>query len=366
VPLAVSHSEALTLERLPSLDAAHADWDRLAPLTANVFSTYEWADAWVRHMAEGSELVIAACRRPDGEVAAILPLAVTRRAGLRVLRFIGHGPADQLGPICAPADRPEATLAFRRLVRKELGGRGLCVAERLWGDDAIAPGLGGFLLRREASPVVRVEGRTFDEYLASRSKNFRDQVRRRERKLRREHEVVVRLTEDPARLDADMETLLGLHAARWAGEDETTAFAGPRRPFHLQFARSALERGWLRLWVMEIDGRPVAAWHGFRYEGIDHYYQAGRDPELDAQNVGFVLLAHSVRDAFDDGSSEYRLGLGDEGYKGRFAGDDPGLDTVVFAQGAGGRAAIAAMRLGLRIPVSARHRARQLVRPGRA
>lgn len=354
--------ESLTLERLPSLDAARADWDRLAPLTANVFSTWEWADAWARHLADREELVIAACRRPDGEIAAILPMTLTRRRRvLRLLRFIGHGPADQLGLICAATDRLAAAAAFRRLVRKELRGRGLCFAERLWGDDAVAPALGGGLLRQEASPVLRIEERTFDEFLASRSRNFRDQVRRRERKLAKAATLTYRLADDPDHLDEDMATLMRLHAARWDGEaDGTTAFAGAREPFHLDFARAALERGWLRLWLMELDGRTVAAWYGFRYAGIDHYYQAGRDPEFDQQNVGFVLLSHTIRNAFDDSSSEYRLGLGDEAYKHRFAGDDPQLDTVAVARGAAGGAALAAFKLGLTVPVNLRLRARRL------
>ena len=36
-------------------------------------------------------------------------------------------------------------------------------------------------------------------------------------------------------------------------------------PFHYEFATQALHHGWLRVWFLEIDGRPVAALHGFRF-----------------------------------------------------------------------------------------------------
>ena len=122
----------------------------------------------------------------------------------------------------------------------------------------------GSFLRGEPSPVLPVDGRSFDEYLASRSRNLREQVRRRERKLARERDLVFRLADDPEPLDEDFGTLIRLHDARWGG-DRAGAFAGPREGFHREFARRALERGWLRLWIMEVDGRPAAAWYGLRF-----------------------------------------------------------------------------------------------------
>jgi CelD/BcsL family acetyltransferase involved in cellulose biosynthesis len=339
----------LELDRLPDLDAARADWTRLAPQTSNVFSTFEWADAWRRHLEPEPELLIATCRRGDGEVAAVLPLYVARAAPVRLLRIVGTGPGDQLGPVCAPGDQPAAAAALRRLVDDELGRSGLFLAERLAGDAPVVPALGGAVVRPAPSPVVSVDGHSFDEYLAARSRNFREQVRRRERKLAREHQLEFRLTRDPAELERDMQTLIALHRARWE-DGETGAFEGPRAAFHLDFAARALERGWLRLWTMELDGRAVAAWYGFRFAGVEVYYQAGRDPELDSKAVGFVLLAHSIRSAFDDGVEEYRFGLGGEEYKSRFADRDPGVTTVAIAAGVRGRAALATIHAARRMP----------------
>ena len=331
---------ALRLEPLASLDAARADWRRLAERSGNFFSTWEWADAWVRHLGEGRELHLHACLQPDGEVAAILPLVLSRTGPLRLLRFVGHGPADELGPVCDPGDRDAAGRALSELLAA--GGFHVFVGER------VRPALSfGRVLRTEPSPVLPVRGRSFDEYLAERSRNFREQVRRRRRKLAREHELSFRLTEDPARLEDDVTTLFRLHASRW---EEPGAFGGPLEAFHRDFAARALERGWLRLWTMEVDGRPAAAWYGVRFGGVESYYQAGRDPALDDLSVGFVLLAHTIEAAFDDGASEYRFLLGDEPFKGRFAEEDARVETLTVARGARGRAAVAAARAAPRMP----------------
>lgn len=74
----------------------------------------------------------------------------------------------------------------------------------------------------------------------------------------------------------------------------------------------------------------MAAWYGFRFARREVYYQAGRDPAWDEYAVAFVLLAHSIRAALDDGVLEYRFGLGDEPYKPRFAGTGHGLETLAL------------------------------------
>ncbi len=339
----------LTLERVTDLAAVRADWTRLAEQTGNVFGTWEWADAWYRHLGGDATLAIGVARRPGGGAVAILPLCVARHRPLRLLRFVGAGPSDELGPLCAPTDRRAATTLLRRHVAETLEGSGIFLGEHLWGEDPLARQLGAVTVRHIASPVISTAGRSFEDFLASRSRNFRSQVRRRERRLARGWRVVYRLTEDPVQLDADMRVLVRLHDARWSS-GESKVFTGRRAAFQLDFARRALDRGWLRLWTMELDGRPVAAWYGLRYAGIESYYQAGRDPGFDDLSVGFVLLCHSIRSAFEDGVREYRLGSGAEPYKRRFAEYDPGLDTVAITAGASGRLALAAVCAGLRTP----------------
>jgi CelD/BcsL family acetyltransferase involved in cellulose biosynthesis len=344
-------------EPVQDLDSVRDDWGRLAEAAGSPFSTWEWASVWWRHFGAGRTLAVE--RVVDGgRVAAILPLYEWRARPLRALRFVGHGVADQLAPVCGPDDRAAAAEALREAFG---GSRAqLLVADRLPGEQGWSGLLGGRVMRAEASPVLDAGGADFEGWLGSRSKNFRDQARRRERKLRREHDSVeFRLTEDPERLEGDLDTLVRLHDAHWG--ERSRAFGAERRAFHLEFARAALERGWLRLWTLEVDGSPAAAWLGYRFAGIEWYYQAGRDPALERENVGFVLLVHTVRSALDDGMREYRLLLGGESYKDRFANADHGLETVALGRGLRGRAAIAGVAAADRGPEPVRRRMKRLL-----
>lgn len=343
----------VTVERVSDLMTARSDWTRLARQSENVFGSWEWAEAWQRTVGREAELAVAIARGPQGDAVALLPLYVARTRPLRVVRFIGTGPADELGPLCAPADRPLAGEALGRHIAQVLGDSGLFFGERVRASDGLGRQLGAITLRRAASPVLSINGSSFQEYLASRSRNFRDQVRRRERNLARAHRLVYRLTDDASRVERDMHTLIRLHEARWK-RGTSQAFTGPVVRFHLEFAQSAFEQGWLRLWTMELDGVAVAAWYGLRYAGMETFYQSGRDPALDKLNVGFVLLCHTIRCAFEDGMREYRFGLGGEAYKSRFSDSDPGLETIAVTAGVRGRLALAGLRSGLEVRDRAR------------
>jgi CelD/BcsL family acetyltransferase involved in cellulose biosynthesis len=190
------------------------------------------------------------------------------------------------------------------------------------------------------SPVLGFDGHGWDELLATKSRNLREQVRRRERKLLKTHDVVYRLVSDADGLDAALDDVFRLHRLRWG----TKTTFGETEAFQREFAATAAARGWLRLWLLELDGSTVAAWLGFRYAGAECYYQAGRDPAHESSSVGFVLLSHTIRAAVEDGASEYRFLRGDEPFKYRFASRDDGLESIVVARGAAGRTALAAGR----------------------
>jgi CelD/BcsL family acetyltransferase involved in cellulose biosynthesis len=325
---------SLQTGRINGFEDVGPDWDALAQASGNVFATPEWLTTWYRHLGADQELRLYTVR-DEGRLIALLPLVLWRRRAPRVLRFAGHGPSDLMGPVCASADRPAAAAALKQVLAE--GGWDVLLAERL----PAGSGLDGPVLQQEPSPVLSIDGMSWDDYLASKSSNFRQQARRRERKLAKEHDLSFRLSDDPDRLDADLDALFRLHDDRWSGEGSGALQEDRRLAFHRDFARTALERGWLRLWLLELDGRVAAAWYGLRYAGRELYYQAGRDPELEREAVGFVLLVHSIREAFNDGMREYDFLRGGEGYKDRFTDDETVVETRAAARGPLGRVTVA-------------------------
>ena len=336
---------ASAVQRVAELDDYCDEWTELARECGNVFSTWEWASVWWRHRIKRESLLLFVGRDQHGRVDLIVPLYLWTTRPFRVARFLGHGPADQLGPVFRTADRGRAAAALRQVVAD--AGVDLLLAELLPGGEGWGAALHSRLLSRESSPTLSLAG-GWEQFLAARSANFRQQVRGRQRRLERRFTVRFRLAADPAQLQDDLTLLFSLHHARWGKSG--SAFT-PWEPFHRDFAAVALDRGWLRLWFLELDDRPVAAWYGFRFGGVESYYQAGRDPGRSDASVGFVLLAHTIREAAVDGMREYRFLRGAEPFKLRFADQDPGLETLALARGRKGRIAAAAAAAALRSPV---------------
>lgn len=317
----------------PSLPAIRSDWSRLAEEHGSIFATPEWLLTWWKHFGAGRELLLSVERE------AVLPFYVWRERPLRVVRVLGHGPGDELGPF-GPGAR-EALTGWAERQRFDV-----LACQQLPGPESWLPALpGGVVLSRNGSPVLEFEGRSWEELLAAKSRNFREQVGRRARALARKSEVRFRLVteaDEPA-----LDIFFRLHALRHGGPTVISR----TEAFQREFAATAAERGWLRLWLLELDGRPAAAWLGYRFGGAECYYQAGRDPAYDKHSVSFVLLAHTIRTALEDGAREYRFLRGDEPYKYRFATSDAGLETIVVARGPVARAALGALRLVRRVPI---------------
>jgi CelD/BcsL family acetyltransferase involved in cellulose biosynthesis len=341
-PAAVGTSRFELVDRLESL---REEWTHLAGQGRNVFATWEFAATWWEHFGAGRRLVTVGCRDAGGELFAVLPLYFWRRRPLRVLRFIGNGAGDILGPVCRPDRTDDTAGALRRLLEAAPWDWDVFVGENLAGEQDWPQRLGGHRIRREGNPVLRApEG--FEAFLARRTPNFRSAVRRGERRLARRHHVRFRLS-DSTTLDTDLDALFRLHRARFG---EQSAFGGARTAFHRAFARRAHERGWLRLWILELDGRPVAAQYGFRFGGVESFYQSGRDPALRRESLGMVLLSHAIRSAADEGVREFALLRGHEPYKYRFATDDRGLDSVCVTRGPAGAAALAVVKAVRSLP----------------
>jgi CelD/BcsL family acetyltransferase involved in cellulose biosynthesis len=343
---------APTLERYDDLHAIRDEWTALAESCGNPFATWEWAATWWEHFGEDRPLLITASRRPDGSLAAVLPLYLSRKAGLRMARFVGHGVGDVLGPVCAKEDAALASSALRQTVADEGRSWDLLLAERM-PTGSLDRSLPGHVLQEEANPLLPIDGATWGEFLASCSSNMRGQLRNKRNRLEKKHGARFRLTDERSRVEEDFDTLVRLHHLRWG---QPGALTEKRVAFHRDFAARAFERGWLRLWLLEIEGRVVAAWYGFRFGDVEWFYQSGRDPEWDRSSAGLVLLARTLQGAFDDGMSAYSFLRGDETYKQRFATRDEGLETVAVPRGARGRAAISAARAAKRMPPPVRNR----------
>jgi CelD/BcsL family acetyltransferase involved in cellulose biosynthesis len=100
------------------------------------------------------------------------------------------------------------------------------------------------------------------------------------------------------------------------------------RAFHQEATRRALDRGWLQMYALRLDGQIAAVMYGFRYGGRFYFYQHGYDEQYSECSVGLVLMALTIRAAIDDGVDEFDMLWGTEPYKALWAQETRVLQRV--------------------------------------
>ncbi len=348
--MSASRFSVEVIEETAAILAREEPWRSLAEESGNAFVTPEWYRAYVEVYGDSATPMVGIAHSADGAVGGLLPF-VRERGGR--LRFGGSNLGDLFHPLPAQDADGLAASAAEVLGR---GGPGAIVLDNVeagaeW-PEVLRAESGRRLVSRAyrdgVSPFIDLRDfGSWDDYLASRSKNARSQLRRYGRRLREEHEVSFRRTERAETLSEDLGLFFRLHLARWATRGGSSSDSARVRAFHERFASAALERGWLRLWFLEIAGEPVAAWYGWSMGGKYAYYLAGFDPRWAEQRVGHVLLCHTISDAIEEGAREYDMLLGDETYKARFATGERHLQTLIMTPALSRRGVTAAAEVSL-------------------
>jgi Acetyltransferase (GNAT) domain len=185
-----------------------------------------------------------------------------------------------------------------------------------------------------ADPIVRWRARlpeTYADYLQARSAKTRGNVQRYSRKLEKRFGdgLSLRLFQTPGELPLLVRDTHTVHEKTYqrglgAGFSDTELERALRR--------LGAERGWLRAWVLYLDGAPSAFWHGTLYRRIFYTGPTGYDPEHRDLRLGTYLLARMVEHLCDK-ADWMDFGLGDAEYKRHF-GDESWAeeDVLLFAR----------------------------------
>ncbi|MGA9882408.1 MAG: GNAT family N-acetyltransferase [Candidatus Acidiferrales bacterium] len=82
--------------------------------------------------------------------------------------------------------------------------------------------------------------------------------------------------------------------------------------------RVCAEHGWLRAYLLMINGKARAFWIGTCYEGAFYSDYLGFDPQISSYSPGTVLFTEMIEDFCRSGVKEVHFGAGDGRYKDRF------------------------------------------------
>lgn len=318
------------IEDAAAFEKLREEWNGLLKASAAdcLFLTWEWLHTWWKHLGEGRALSILTVRC-DGKLAAIAPLAVRNRKLTHLLpfpslHFLGTGSvgSDYLDLIIRRGREHKAVQALAEYLAD---GKLMVELSQVKRSSCLSAMLGAELERRgwrsweaptDICPFTRLAGHSWQSYLAMFGSKHRYNFQQALKKLTNQFDVrLEQALSEEQRRDALL-ILVSLHNMRWRDRGGSTAFHTPGLlAFHEELTQLALQRGWLRLFVLSLDGKPAASLYGFRYNQALYFYQSGFDPTYSKHSVGSMTLGLAIKKAIEEGAEEFDMLHGDEQYK---------------------------------------------------
>lgn len=328
-----SVSSVRVVERIEDLDRYVTGWDGLACAARQPLAAPGWLLAWWQSSAPpGALLRIVLLEDDDGSLVGVAPFfANPGRFGRWDYRLMG-APITQGRELLSARGWDVALAAALARVLGEVEPAPSIVAFEAIRAGSEWPELvaGSYrsrlrprVVRRlvQSAPVVTLSAGSFDGWLAGKSANFRQQLRRTRRHL---EAAGGRLrTSDAAHLAADVAAFLRLHRARWDWRGGSSLPASMDALLVDAGARLVLGDR-MRLWIAELDGHAIGAGLFIAGGGEVAYVNGGFDEEHAQLKPTLLVIAAAIEDAFERGDHRVDLGGGGQPYKWRFAdSDDP-------------------------------------------
>jgi len=300
----------------------YTDWDQL-PGSAdalfeqaakdNVFFSRPWFESLSATALDDDHSLLLACVVAGDRVMAILPLM--RSAG-NTWYSLRHGYTPLYSLLLADDDR-ERVLACLAQALSQLRVNGLLL-EPVADDDRNLKSLQRSLeaagyrceyLFRHYNWIYRLQGKSYEQYMAERPAQLRNTISRKQRKLEREHGFQIRLfvgNEVPGA----MPDYAAVFSASWKqNEFRNLAFMN-------RIVENFSNAGWSRLAILYVQGQPVAAQLWFVHHRKASIFRLAYDQAWKRYSPGSILTSFLMKRVIDtDKVEEIDFLSGNDAYK---------------------------------------------------
>jgi len=295
--------------------------------------------AWLRHAAP--KVKLRAVVALDGKrMVGIAPFcAVSGQLGLTQYRLLAAGSCSPVEPLAERGRESEAAAVFTACLaharpRVDLLSLEGIHASSAWPSllSAAWPGrrLRGHRELSHPAPELSLGDLTFEQWFASKSANFREQVRRGRRRLEGQGGCF-RMSRSAEELDRDLASFARLHRARWSGRGGSEALTpGVERMVH-DAAHELLADERFRLFCIDVGGRTIATEVFVAAGGELSYWLGGFDDDWAAQRPSLLGIVSAIDDGLQRGEARCDLGPGGQAYKYRLADSEQRADWLTMA-----------------------------------
>lgn len=303
-------------------------WNHVLDASAenNIFLTWEKMAPSVNHMKDEHSLKIL-CAYEGNRIVGIAPFRKTRKSvagnfGYSIIEPLTNGNTDYTGMIISEKEK-ECLVEFMKYLFKQ----------KDWDlfnfPDLPSESLTLELIMQTAKDLPRCKmekgwvcpyvtlPNNKEELWTGLKGKFRKNLRRQIRQLKSEHgKIELKNYFELGSLEQTMEILFKFHQKRWKEKGEIGKFATEEnRQITMKTANLFAQKGWLRLYFLTANSKPVAAYLALEYDKKMYGHLCAFDTDYKRYGVGNVLLLKIFEKCIENGIKEFDFMQGAESYK---------------------------------------------------
>lgn len=309
-------------------------WDALLAKSSdnNAYLTWEWLLTWWKHYGEGKRLNILLIEEGD-KIIGIVPLMRVNYGRfpvrLDVLENISSMDPDYSGVILTERKQDCVAALLSYLEERINSGSIIFRLSRIAEDSEFLslmrkryPSLSKSLSLYERAlascPYILLPP-TWDEYFASFRRKTRYKMRRDLKLLTKEHSIEFRKCGSNDDIRENVNIFCELHQRRWKSRGLSGVLVDAKmRELHQDVANLFLEKGWLNLSFLVVDGKAASAVYSFEYNRKFYYGIPSFNPDYSKYGVGHLHIMFLIQEAIKNGLNEFDFLIGAEEYKYRW------------------------------------------------
>lgn len=347
ISLAITDLHVARSDTEAQLSALAEEWQHLAASThaPTPFLSPQWFDAawqWAKH---DSELWLITVRQ-NGVLVGICPLVRRhtqyRGLAMRKLEFLAVPDTQLCDVIIAPALAKPVSQAIAQFLTEQKQQWDM-LELRLLPDNSIAArhfapalkqvGIRALIEALGENPWINLS-QGWDAYYASRSRSLKKKNNLIANRLRKAGEIEIEWMRpsrgDPANYATTLQTVIDLSAKSWKQETGNSLDQPGPNAFIQRLSQHAAEQGWLSIWLLKLDGKPLAMEYQLADEAQVYALRADFDSACPQEiSPGSYLNMHLLERHFQSGLAQYCMGPGDNPYKYRWADRTHALHRLV-------------------------------------
>ena len=292
----------------------------------NPFLTFEWLSSWWNNFGDNGKLFVLLVKEED-RVIAIAPLMIVKMGVFKVLQFIGTGRSDYLDFIVAEKRQESLQSIFKYIYDSKKywdiiyfrdilsNSPNLNFIKTAINDSKMAFGE----IIGTIAPYMPINV-NWENYLASKSSKFRNNMRRIEKKLEGagDFKIACQNSITPEHVEA----MHNIEEHSWKTEAGSARLGDPiARKFFTEALEKFSSNNWLELWFLLLNQEPIAYSINFAYNNKIYNYNVAYKTEYRNLYPGKALTVRTLENAFNRDMKEYDFLRGDEDYKSDWASD---------------------------------------------